>query len=1269
MGQPQSWLDGFIAEMMAPTSSYRSIQKFIFREGYRAGAAYIVTAVLLNHIRRILTPWLGQFLWYHAVSNMKLARSSPHYFLHTSTGYGWWAVVQWAMQAGLLSLCRSALEADIVGLERAMLREEERSVQAADGERRKLVMQKKKRRRPDVVADAKRVLYLWLLLTDIERSYAEACWAGAHIYAVAKILSKDKYAERAYTMRLLVERWERIPPIAMLLWRWLCGTALPNAARAMGGLRTGYLVPVLVHGLVWYTTAYLVRYSNKYFVLLEMSDMWVTSGWMVVGMFYILSLPNSRDSSSRPCKKQKKTHESSREIPRAPYGQYTIAWICALHVEMAAAQAMLDSIHVKLPIITGDGNNYTCGNIQHHNIVLACLPTSQYGTNSAANVLTNLVRSFPSIRYCLLVGIGGGAPTKVDIRLGDIVVGTRVVQHDLGKVTGENYFERKKAEKYPAQLFLTAASNLRANHELKPSQVTSILEDKFAEHPEYRRPSLPDCLFKAAYSHREQIYGCNDCDSQELVKRDPRSHNDPVIHYGGVASGNQVMRYGPQRDSIAQDLDVVCFEMEAAGLMDILPCLCVRGICDYSDSHKNKDWQRYAAAAAAAYARELLEHIPLIIPDPNITDTFPSRKWNYPSDYRIVKCSHQDYQEKPSDHYAKLLASLKFHQMNSRKAAIDVAHDGTCGWFLHHPHYKSWSNPIHQPQQQSILLINGKSGAGKSTMMKFIFENMYKAHHEAALISGFFFNAQGALLERSAKGMYRFLLLTILEGYPDLQLILGDLDCELESQTGWSSLQYLRNLFSLAVLRLRDRPFICFIDGLDECDEQDVTEMVQHLEELTEQAKKKEIVFRICLSTRPYPGILTDRATRLTLEDYDGHTHDMAVFVQSRLRIADPKLVQELQSKILAKAGGVFLWVVMVVNLLNKENRYGRLALKKELDAVPSKLSELFRSMIQRDDERCEYLQLSVIILLLTKRPLSPEEYYHALWAGLLRKGLVDQELPTTSSSDSTEMIATFITNSSKGLAEVKKAKSPIVQFIHETVRHFFIQENGINEVWPELGHNWENQSHEILKTACEAYVHHPATQALANQLPQTPDFIFGILAGKVDASKSLPFLKYACEGMLYHADLAANQIPQTEYVARFQTFEWIKLANIAGVDHALRHTQNTSAAEVFASCRCRNLIHALNDKRVSVRSNSKNRIALFATRDIDNKFLEKPAENEMISIKVDQEDTPDQPWPAAGNMLLNPAAELAMEHCPFESEDTKRDGGNKIPAAIWAQH
>ncbi|KAH7124618.1 hypothetical protein EDB81DRAFT_890057 [Dactylonectria macrodidyma] len=326
----------------------------------------------------------------------------------------------------------------------------------------------------------------------------------------------------------------------------------------------------------------------------------------------------SETSFPHPPKRQKTfqdglgngVHES-RTGSLTSHDQYTIAWICALHIEMAAARAMLDEVHEDLPRQRNDSNAYTLGSIEHHNIVIACLPTAQYGLTNAANVLTHLVRTFPSIRAGLMVGIGGGVPSNADIRLGDIVVGTMVLQYDLGKIVGDGQIQRTAIPKIPHQLLGTAVSSLRARHERDSSRIPSILKEKFEEHSEYRRPTSPDCLFFSAYDHVSATPGCDECDHSMLVPRSRRRTDDPLIHYGAIASGNQVMRSGTQRDNIAQQLDVICFEMEAAGLMDILPCLPIRGICDYSDSHKNKGWQRYAAAAAASYARELLAVLPV----------------------------------------------------------------------------------------------------------------------------------------------------------------------------------------------------------------------------------------------------------------------------------------------------------------------------------------------------------------------------------------------------------------------------------------------------------------------------------------------------------------------------------------------------------------------------------------------------------------------------------------------------------------------------------
>jgi nucleoside phosphorylase len=121
-----------------------------------------------------------------------------------------------------------------------------------------------------------------------------------------------------------------------------------------------------------------------------------------------------------------------------------------------------------------------------------------------------------------------------------------------------------------------------------------------------------DQLFQADYDHLDSGKDCKSCDQEYLIQRKPRTSNVPVIHYGLIGSANQVMRHGVTREKLRQESGIICLEMEAAGLMDNFPCLVIRGICDYSDTHKNKNWQPYAAATAAAYAKELLGVIPSI---------------------------------------------------------------------------------------------------------------------------------------------------------------------------------------------------------------------------------------------------------------------------------------------------------------------------------------------------------------------------------------------------------------------------------------------------------------------------------------------------------------------------------------------------------------------------------------------------------------------------------------------------------------------------------
>jgi nucleoside phosphorylase len=332
------------------------------------------------------------------------------------------------------------------------------------------------------------------------------------------------------------------------------------------------------------------------------------------------------------CAKRRKEDRASH-LAELVHSDFTVGWLCALSKEQTAAKAMLDYIHPDLPKPPNDPNAYTLGSIGKHNIVIACLPEGEMGISSAATFATWMVSTFPSIKFGLMVGIGGGIPPKV--RLGDVVVSTPegqypgVVQWDLGKAREGGTFERTGSLNTPPALLRTALAKWKTNHDMVGSKIPEYLEELGQKWPRLapkylRSDSLGDVLFKPDYSHvsettdHEAVHdsgveddeeeSCRFCDKTNVVKRKPR---DMRVHCGLIASGNQVIKDAAFRDRLNKDLGghVLCVEMEAAGLMKDFPCIVIRGICDYADSHKNKDWQEHAAAVATAFAKELLQYI------------------------------------------------------------------------------------------------------------------------------------------------------------------------------------------------------------------------------------------------------------------------------------------------------------------------------------------------------------------------------------------------------------------------------------------------------------------------------------------------------------------------------------------------------------------------------------------------------------------------------------------------------------------------------------
>ncbi|KAK1139401.1 hypothetical protein N8T08_000764 [Aspergillus melleus] len=301
-----------------------------------------------------------------------------------------------------------------------------------------------------------------------------------------------------------------------------------------------------------------------------------------------------------------------------PLERFQIGWICALAIEAAAAKEMLDeSFGILDAQDPSDSNTYALGRIGNHHVVIACLPGGQYGTTSASTVANNMVRTFSkSLRVGLMVGVGGGIPSAThDIRLGDVVIsfpeGTSggVLQYDMGKVGTKGEFHRTGSLNSPPKALLTASNLLRAaeltDDPRYPEYLLKAIARTARTRKNFGRPQQ-DRLFKLEHVHPTSASTCDGCLAVWEETRSERETSHPQSHYGIIASGNAVLKDGYTREQLRLNTGALCVEMEAAGLMMDFPCIVVRGICDYADTHKNKEWQGYAALAAASYAKELL---------------------------------------------------------------------------------------------------------------------------------------------------------------------------------------------------------------------------------------------------------------------------------------------------------------------------------------------------------------------------------------------------------------------------------------------------------------------------------------------------------------------------------------------------------------------------------------------------------------------------------------------------------------------------------------
>ncbi|KAF2178926.1 purine and uridine phosphorylase [Zopfia rhizophila CBS 207.26] len=674
-----------------------------------------------------------------------------------------------------------------------------------------------------------------------------------------------------------------------------------------------------------------------------------------------------------------------------------------------AAQAFLDAKHEGPEYVSpNDNNDYTLGKVKKHNVVIAVLPEGEYGISSAASVARDMLHSFPNVRVGLIVGIGGGAPSlKHDIRLGDIVVSAPrdgkggVFQYDFGKAIQDQSLRPTGFLNQPPMVLRTAVNGLKAQYESEGHQleeaINSILEKKKRLRKKYQRPGRSsDRLYQTRVTHppnNEANDGANCAivysdDPSNLIPRHERSEDEdnPAIHYGLIASANQLLKDALLRDKFAKENDVLCFEMEAAGLMNQFPCLVIRGICDYSDTHKNKEWQGYAAMVAAAYAKDLLCRIPpnKVEAERKIPDLLSSIK----KDVNEMRCDVKDARtaiqdvtlEQRREKIERWLSpsdpSTNYNKASQRRQ------DGTGLWFLQSDAFAKWKT-----QRSSFLWLYGIPGCGKTILSSTIIEDLKKTLPNRPLLYFYFdFNdANKQILDSMVRSL-------ISQLYRRCEVTWKQLDSLFSSCEDGRSQPSCELLCKVLLQMIDQVKEVCVVlDALDECRtrkgpptegllswERDLLDSEQRNVHLLVTSRPEQDI-KMGLSNLAHSGDVVPIQDNLISDD-------IRRYVRTRVREGDdlkrwrsyPDVQDEIETQLMQKANGMFRWAACQIDAL--ENCLDYRTLKIALVSLPNTLDETYSRILRAvPSEHRQYATRILQFLTFSERPLRIEEAVDAI--------------------------------------------------------------------------------------------------------------------------------------------------------------------------------------------------------------------------------------------------------------------------------------------------
>ncbi|KAI1774269.1 hypothetical protein F4818DRAFT_448840 [Hypoxylon cercidicola] len=685
---------------------------------------------------------------------------------------------------------------------------------------------------------------------------------------------------------------------------------------------------------------------------------------------------------------------------------YTVGWICAVQTELVAAQAFLDEKYdVPDDVSVNDNNTYTLGRVGKHKVVIAVMPKQQYGLVNAATVARDMVRSFSNIRIGLMVGIAGGAPSQMhDIRLGDVVVGSPgygnggIFQYDYGKtIQGKSFTITGHLNQSP-QAMLTALTTLGARYEGDghgiEDMINGILEKKPRLRAKYRRPApSTDRLYKSTCVHNggdEESCAsvCSNAES-DLILRDERldDEDNPAIHYGLIASANQLMKDALIRDKLAAEKGVLCFEMEAAGLMNHFPCLVVRGICDYSDTHKNQEWQGYAAMAAAAYAKDLLNTITpnKVAAERKLSEILSDVK----EDVKQIRAGVERGQA--HSHFNQVISWLSPPDPSTNlNTALKRRNPGSGQWLLRHAGYSTWKS-----EPNSFLWLHGIPGCGKTILSSTVVEDLRNTHPDNHLYFYFDFTDSD---KQHLDNAIRSLISQLYHQREDVREHLHLLHSSCGRGRQQPSLELLCTTFQDMVQQVGE---VCIVlDALDECSTRNEyrTGLLQWIQNL----RNTQMDIHLLVTSRPEQDIKTTIENCCRSQDIipiqsNLIEEDIHMYIHARVQEhqglqrwqSRPDVQTEIKDALTEKADGMFRWVSCQLDDLEKCISLPQI--RKTLRNLPKTLDDTYARILNNiPDLHKEHAKRLLQFLAFSERPLRLDEAVDAIAVDTANKPYFD---------------------------------------------------------------------------------------------------------------------------------------------------------------------------------------------------------------------------------------------------------------------------------------